>query len=628
MTTARTGRVSGVWSRRPRFELNRRQQMMATGLFILAALVIPPFLSPFMQSTLFFPVGVYILLAIGLNVVVGAAGMLDLGYVAFFAVGAYTTAVLTTTYNMDAWLAIPFAVVAAMIAGVLLGAPTLRLRGDYLAIVTLGFGEIVRVIALNTNALGESRGITGIAHPEPFGLRTLPYYYVTLAAIGLALMVSIRLSASRVGRSWSAIREDEEAAEAMGVPTFKMKLWAFTVGASTAGLAGWIFASKVAFINPDNFPFFFSVIVLAAVVLGGSGSLPGVLAGGFLIAFLPEYLRDAAAGKTITRVLNSALGAHASNVTDFRVFLFGLSLVLVMIFRPRGLIPARLGGMATTQAPDPDEVDTTDPGLTGNRSTQPGAACLEIDKLTMDFGGVRALDTVTFSVPTGAIVGVIGPNGAGKTTLFNAITGVVEPTSGEIRLDGKSIVGKQPHKICKAGIARTFQNIRLFPDLSARTNVAVGLDAHHKTSVPGALGFGRRRRSEESDAKVHAEALLAFVGLRGRGDARAGSMPYGDQRRLEIARALATDPCLLLLDEPGAGMNKTEKAALITLIKRIRDQGITVVLIEHDMNLVMGLVEDVTVLDFGKVIAHGAPAAVQGDQAVIEAYLGVDDGAA
>ncbi len=286
--------------------------------------------------------------------------------------------------------------------------------------------------------------------------------------------------------------------------------------------------------------------------------------------------------------------------------------------------------MATTEAPDPDEVDTTDPGLTGNRSMQAGSACLEIDKLTMDFGGVRALDTVTFSVPTGAIVGVIGPNGAGKTTLFNAITGVVEPTSGDIRLDGKSIVGKPPHKICKAGIARTFQNIRLFPDLSARTNVAVGLDAHHKTSVPGALGFGRRRRTEESDAKVHAEALLAFVGLRGRGDARAGSMPYGDQRRLEIARALATDPCLLLLDEPGAGMNKTEKAALITLIKRIRDQGITVVLIEHDMNLVMGLVEEVTVLDFGKVIASGAPAAVQGDQAVIEAYLGVeaDDGAA
>ncbi|MEY2398158.1 MAG: branched-chain amino acid transport system ATP-binding protein [Actinomycetota bacterium] len=627
--TANTGKsVWGVWSRRPRLALSRRQQTIALAALAVIAVVVPPFLSNYVQSILFFPVGIYVLLAIGLNVVVGAAGMLDLGYVAFYAVGAYTTAILTTTYSVDAWVAIPAAIAAAMIAGVLLGAPTLRLRGDYLAIVTLGFGEIVRIIALNTNALGEARGVTGIAHPEPLGLRTLPYYYVALVAIGVALIVSIRLGASRVGRAWSAIREDEEAAEVMGVPTFKMRLWAFTVGASTAGLAGWLYASKVGFINPDNFPFFFSVIILAAVVLGGSGSLPGVLAGGFLIAFLPEYLRNAAAGKTITRVANDVFGFHASDVTDLRVWLFGLALVLVMIFRPRGLVPARLGGMAVTDAPDPDQVDTTDPGLTGNRTMQAGDACLAVENLTMDFGGVRALDDVSFTVPVGSIVGVIGPNGAGKTTLFNVITGVVEPTDGDIKLDGNSTVGKKPHAICQAGIARTFQNIRLFPDLSARTNVAVGLDAHHRTSVPGALGIGRRRRNEERDAKVKAEALLAFVGLRGRGDERAGSMPYGDQRRLEIARALATDPCLLLLDEPGAGMNKTEKTALVTLVRRIRDAGITIVLIEHDMNLVMGLVEEVTVLDFGKVIARGRPAEIQTNQAVVEAYLGVDDGAA
>ncbi|HVT76791.1 MAG TPA: branched-chain amino acid ABC transporter ATP-binding protein/permease [Acidimicrobiales bacterium] len=621
-------RPLGIWSRRPRFELSRQQQRIGLAALAVLAVVAPPFLTNYRQSQLFFPVAVYVLLAIGLNVVVGAAGMLDLGYVAFYAVGAYTTAVLTTTFHLDAWAAIPFAVVAAMLAGVLLGAPTLRLRGDYLAIVTLGFGEIVRIIALNTNALGEARGITDIKHPEPFGLRTLPYYYVALAAIALALTVSIRLNNSRVGRSWSAIREDEEAAEVMGVPTFKMRLWAFTVGASTAGLAGWLYASKVGFINPDNFPFFFSVIILSAVVLGGSGSLLGVVAGGFLIAFLPEYLRDAALGKQITSVANRVFGFHAGDVTDLRVWLFGLSLILVMIFRPRGLIPSRLGGMATTDAPTDEEGETADPGLTGNRSTPAGGVCLSIENLTVDFGGVRALDSVSISVATGSIVGVIGPNGAGKTTLFNAITGVVEPTSGDIRLDAASLKGKKPHAICQAGVARTFQNIRLFPDLSARTNVAVGLDAHHKTSVPGALGFGRRRRTEEREAKARAEALLDFVGLRGRGDARAGSLPYGDQRRLEIARALATDPCLLLLDEPGAGMNKTEKAALVALVRRIRDAGLTVVLIEHDMNLVMGLVEDITVIDFGKVIAHGSPTEVQTNQAVVDAYLGVDDGAA
>ncbi len=619
----------GAWQRRPRWVMTPRQQLIFGAVVTVAAIAVPPFLSRFMQSVMFFPVAIFVLLAIGLNVVVGAAGMLDLGYIAFFAVGSYTAAILTTTFGWDAWFALPACILTASVAGILLGAPTLRLRGDYLAIVTLGFGEIVRIIALNTNGLGASRGINGIKHPDGFGLDTLPYYYLTLVAIGIGLVVSIRLNGSRVGRAWSAIREDEEAAELMGVPTFNMKLWAFAVGASTSGLGGWIFATKVAYISPDSFPFFLSVTILACVVLGGTGSLPGVVAGGFLIAFLPEYLRDAAAGETITAFLNRVIGSDATDVTDFRVLLFGLAIILVMLFRPKGLIPARLGGMVTTAPPTEAELEEiTDPGLTGNRTNEPGTACLDVIGLTMDFGGVRALDDVTISVPTKGIVGVIGPNGAGKTTLFNAITGVIEPTQGDIKLDGKSIIGKEPHKICQAGIARTFQNIRLFPDLSARTNVAVGLDAHHKTGVFGALGFGKRRRSEETDAAARSEALLAFVGLRSRGEERAGSMPYGDQRRLEIARALATDPCLLLLDEPGAGMNKTEKAALVALIRRIRDAGITVVLIEHDMNFVMGLVEDITVLDFGKVIARGTPSEVQENQAVIEAYLGVDDGAA
>ncbi|MDP1793100.1 MAG: branched-chain amino acid ABC transporter ATP-binding protein/permease [Acidimicrobiales bacterium] len=620
----------GIWQRRPRKVMTKQQRRIFGVVVALVALVAPPFLSPFLQTTMFYPVAIFVLLAIGLNVVVGSAGMLDLGYIAFFAVGAYTAAILTTTFQWNAWFALPVCILTASVAGVLLGAPTLRLRGDYLAIVTLGFGEIVRIVANNTNALGAARGINGIKHPTPLKLDNLPYYYLTLAAIALALVVSVRLNDSRVGRSWSAIREDEEAAEVMGVPTFNMKLWAFAVGASTSGLGGWIFATKVAYINPDSFPFFLSVTILACVVLGGTGSLPGVIAGAFLIAFLPEYLRDAAAGEQITEFLNRVIGARATDITDYRVMLFGLAIILVMIFRPKGLIPSRLGGMAETAAPTQAETEEiSDPGLTGNRTNEVGTPCLEIAGVTVDFGGVRALDNVSISVPTGAIFGVIGPNGAGKTTLFNVITGVVEPTDGDIKLDAKSVIGKKPHKICQVGIARTFQNIRLFPDLSARTNVAVGLDAHHKTSVFGALIPNPRRSQEEKDAQARSEALLAFVGLRGRGDERAGSMPYGDQRRLEIARALATDPCLLLLDEPGAGMNKTEKASLIALVRKIQGQGITVILIEHDMNLVMGLVDEITVLDFGRVIASGTPSSVQSNKAVIEAYLGVeDDGAA
>ncbi|MFL5144770.1 MAG: ABC transporter permease subunit, partial [Microvirga sp.] len=226
----------------------------------------------------------YVMLGWGLNIVVGLAGLLDLGYVAFYAVGAYTAAVFTTTLHTSAWAALPFAVLFAVLAGVLLGAPTLRLRGDYLAIVTLGFGEIVRIVAQNTEFLGATRGISGISHPESFGhvqfkFDSLPYYYLVLAAVVIAIVATVRLARSRVGRSWAAVREDEDAAEAMGVPTFKMKLWAFAVGASTGGLAGWLYATKVGFINPDGFPFILSVLILSAVVLGGMGSIPGVIAG-------------------------------------------------------------------------------------------------------------------------------------------------------------------------------------------------------------------------------------------------------------------------------------------------------------------------------------------------------------
>ncbi|MCA1693071.1 MAG: branched-chain amino acid ABC transporter permease, partial [Actinobacteria bacterium] len=333
--------VAGWWSRQPRAV---RAAVAASAL--LAAILIPLVLEPKWQAVLFFPVGIYVLLALGLNVVVGQAGLLDLGYVAFYAVGAYTTAKLTTAGSWTAWEAVVLAVIIASVAGVLLGAPTLRLRGDYLAVVTLGFGEIARIVAQNTNSLGEARGITGIPHPtgvlgSKFAFDPLPYYYLALAAIVLAIVMLVRLARSRVGRAWSAIREDEDAAEAMGVPTFKMKLWAFAIGASTGGLGGWIYASKVSFINPDNFPFFFSVIILACVVLGGMGSIPGVIAGAFVIAFIPEYLREVAAGETVTRWLNTLIGGHAGNITEYRVFLFGFILVVMMIFRPQGLLPSR-----------------------------------------------------------------------------------------------------------------------------------------------------------------------------------------------------------------------------------------------------------------------------------------------
>ena len=344
-----TAPAARAWAHLP-----RSARYALTAAFVAFILVLPRLKIPLLDtpksdfaSVLFYPVGIYVLIALGLNIVVGEAGMLDLGYVAFFAVGGYAMALLGTKAGLPFLLILPLGVLASMAAGVLLGAPTLRLRGDYLAIVTLGFGEIVRIVARNTDSIGGPRGINSIPHPpSAFGLKfgvidPKPYYYMLVAIIIVVIVFSRNLKRSRVGRSWTAIREDEDAAQLMGVNTFRFKLWAFAIGAGIGGSGGVIYASKVISITPDNFPFTLSVAILAAVVLGGAGNMPGVILGAVVVAYLPERFRTFA---------------------EYRVLIFGAALVTVMIFRPQGLLPSPRRSSARTET-SPDEEPLSDTAI-------------------------------------------------------------------------------------------------------------------------------------------------------------------------------------------------------------------------------------------------------------------------
>ena len=543
----------------------------------------------------------YGILGLGLNIVVGYAGLLDLGYAAFFAIGAYATALLETLVHLSFWETLPASLALAAVSGVIIGYPTLRLRSDYLAIVTLGFGEIVRIIATNLDITGGPNGIYGINPPVLFGLELsspAKLYGLACAFLLVVLVFTRRLSASRLGRAWISIREDEAAAEAIGVPTLRVKLLAYVMGALVGGFGGSLFAGRFGAIDPTSFTYLQSITVLIVVVLGGMGSTPGVLLGAVIVAGLPEALRFLAL---------------------WRVFGFAIGLIVLMLVRPQGLWPARVARRVSL--PEGEAGDLAFPGAGG----KPGETLLELAGLTHDFGGVRAVSALSLTVRRGEIVSIIGPNGAGKTTVFNCLTGVIRPRGGDIRFRGASIMGLRPHRIVALGLSRTFQGIRLFPDMTAYENVLVGMDPHHRVSLLGEIfGLPGVRR----DATEHLAAcrrLLRFAGLETVAGQRAGDFSYGDQRRLEIARALGAKPEILLLDEPAAGMNPTEKTALMVLIRRIRDLGVTVALIEHDMMLVMGISDRVLVMDQGALIAEGPPAQIQRDQRVIDAYLGIEE---
>ncbi len=564
-----------------------------------------------------FYVGIYALLGLSLNIVLGEVGLFDLGHTAFYAIGAYVTAILNTRFQIPILFLLPVSAVAAGLFAWLVTAPVIHLKGDYLCIVTIGIGEIVRLSMINNplGLTGGPNGINGIDNPHFFVpiLSSRQFYYLLWAIIGISAFLLTRLQRSRVGRAWNYIREDETAAKALGVNVRHYKLSAFVLGAALAGVAGNIYASKQMSISPESFTFMESSLLFCIVLLGGLGSIPGTVLGALVVTVFPELFRPFA---------------------KYRLMFFGLALLLMMIFKPAGILPRlrdsgdRLrktleGKKNRKSRPGPGSARTSAGLPESARTNEKPLLCLE--DLGLSFGGVTAVTGMNLEVAKGGITALIGPNGAGKTTVFNIITGIYKPMNGRVLLRGEDISSKLPHQIAKAGVARTFQNIRIFPSLTCLENVLCGQHSRGRAGLAASMLRVPEQRNEESRMLKKAQACLARVGLSDSADSLAAALPYGKRRYLEIARALAAEPELVVLDEPSSGLNDAETTELSVLLKSLVEEGLSVFLIEHDMNLVDMVSDHVVVMQSGKKIAEGPMCEMRRNPKVIEAYLGGEE---